>query len=330
MINPTDLIYTEEQFASIEPKGDIVLPAGGRNLLIAGIASDGPQNVVISDSQDVYNKYGYVTYEKIAVTSGMSTYTLSACPEPNTLTAYVQGYNRLEEYYLDNMGVTGTTMEFMATGEDFDMIVGYVKIDSGGLSSNLLRAYNEIAPNAAGSNIYLLRVGGVHANITVGGFEFSSVYPGALYNGISFTLTDSRLSIDPLPGKGPGTIYNYTGYNDLIKQVNGGATFGRSPLTVKLISPYETTITSGTYTLSGGADGTITEDTVEAIMNMASTLPIDVLYIAGALDTLYNEQILSLLRYFDYPTLVVVPSAIVGDSNLDEYVEMLPTYTVGG
>ncbi len=288
--------------------------------IIVGLATDGPSNIVTSprDERDLRFLYGGGFIDRIFVSPATSGCTLLY--EPWTMPinevngskkAYLYSpyidYNDGRVIYFGNLGGTGLhQIDFTYTpytGEK-DLIFA---------SRKFLADTNRVP--------YMVRLGGDKAELDIEGWEFESKYAGTKYNRVSVTSTGSSLVISGLEPNFPTNAYPYTTPGDMRELIERDYHGGISPLIC--VRPGSAIITSGTYYLSGGTDGSFSDDDVENFLTHA-TLPIDATHIlfispltSGMIDKIsdymQDDQVQPRMFFIPAPTYAASASTWIED-----------------
>jgi hypothetical protein len=131
--------------------------------------------------------------------------------------------------------------------------------------NSLVKGMNEVLMGGA-TNISLLRVGGTKATSTVGNLVFEGYYPGAIYNGVTVAFTSGAAPTITITqtaiNKGNNITYNIAGLTlaDIITTINVdpyNKSVRLSALTSSTLTTAAPTGTQGTFTLTGGTNGTM-------------------------------------------------------------------------
>lgn len=284
-------------------------------LLLIGDATDGPTEewVRVESLDQVIRLFGGYIYEQITLASGSTTYTLSGTPWGNDVTSMkVDTDGTLIEQRLYDFAVSGSVLTWSPPGDTITgpIIFRVLEVPSG---TALVRGILNTVK--AGADIYVVRVGGVHGTITTTGFAFSAIYAGSRYNGTTVQITSGgAVTVTPSPGTGRTITYNVRTDAELRKRLSDEVARGSGPILLDTApSQSAFTLTPGTYTVTGGTNGQLTQALLEDFVNQNDLAGVDVLCPMG-FNTNQVSGILQVLNGTDYPTLVVAQATITGDA----------------
>lgn len=228
--------------------------------VIFGTAIDGPKNKAFigTSMQDYLNQFGGVFNETSVVSPSASSLDLTFEPFDAISDIVVnRGPNHLFSPEISN-----TTLTFGPLGGSTNLSIElYYRPYLG--YSDLITAV-ESYYNATGEFPYVVRCGGEFAEASIDDWEFTSAYPGELYNSISITVTaSSSISVS---GDSRFPVSNYD-IDTIEEHMTQDFYNGLCPIRIKTKG---TTVTNGIYNLTGGTTGTITSTSLETALDQTS------------------------------------------------------------
>lgn len=283
------------------------------NLLFVGDATDGPTEEFIPiDSLDAaWRLFGGYKYEYTTVSSGQTTYTLGATPWGNEVTPLqVDSDGSLVPQRLFEFSVSGSVLTWTSLGYSSDVVFRYSSVPG---SSSLLKGI--LATRKFPLVVHTIRIGGTQATSTAGNFTFYSHYAGSRYNGIRVVLTSGgTLTITPSGGIGRNKTYHVGSDLGLYELLRNETQKGFQGFFIKgSFSRTTLTIPAGTYTLTGGTDGSLTPDLFNQFLNNWDMSGVDVVCPVGILTTqLSGAGVFDTLGATDYPVLLVAQAPSSG------------------
>jgi hypothetical protein len=287
------------------------------DLLIVGDAADGPlgEIVPVGSFEECFRLFGGYSYFETTVTSGQAAVTLPAPAWSNALSPLTPDSDgTLLPTRLFEMAVSGAAVTWTPLGESRDVVFRWVTRPTG---RRLLQGL--LAAQLTGANIALLRLGtGAAAAVSAasGGFVFRARYAGSRYNGTTIVVSGDRVTVTPAAGTGRNSRYQPASDTALSQSLLDDLARGRSGIYLTgPLNGQRRSVPSGSYTLTGGADGTFTGADLVDFLENEDMGGVDVLCPVGLLTPeLSGAGLLESLSRQDYPTLVVAQAPLSGDA----------------
>jgi hypothetical protein len=304
-------------------------------LLVFGTANDGPSEITVVNNLEKARKlYGQRIYERILVSETDTSVLLSDVPWNGFVQVAQETSSGLVGYPLfspeeDAPIVSGWTIDptetlinpsktfyFQPTGTSGSLVFGYRSTPS---NSSLVDQIEQVIQSGFNGEIHAQRVGGVKANISLGGLLLTAKYAGSIYNqtsgNITYTGSSGTLYINNPPGFSWPQIIQYTDTSDLIKQATELYQLGR--LAVSLSVTGSSQIPSGSFILSGGHNTDNEEglDVNQSILDLVGTTEFEgfrVLCLSGFDSPKLFETTAVNLSRSTYPSLAVLADNIHG------------------
>lgn len=307
------------------------------SVLLIGDAKDGPveEEIRIDSLDQAFRLFGGYHYETVTVASGSTGYTLSVTPWANEvlpLREDADGFLVPERLF--EFSVSGSVLRWTKPGEQ-KTITFRVTLEPG--PTSLLKGI--LATHRADARIHAVRLGGTHAEASSGNFTFIARHAGSRYNGATVFVTGGLVTVTPKPGTGRTLTYKVANDAQLALLLKNETARGyQSLLLFGPLSDSALTIPHGTYTLSGGTDGSLTPQTLRDWVDVADLDGVEVICPIGlTTQQLEATDVLDLLSQNLYPTLCVAqapPSgtALSGVANLSRHlvsVGFQTTYDTG-
>ena len=296
-------------------------------LLLIGTATDGPTEelVDVTSESQFLKLFGGYQYTAATLASGTTGTTLGGAAWGNEVRPL-----RLDTdgAYIDKvlfeLTCTGTAVTFSAPGPSMSGVVHFRYQDVPG-NSSLIHAYYQA--RSAGVPITVMRAGGVPATGTVSGFTFQSRYAGTRYNGTIVSVTSTTVTITPATGT--GRICTYTPVSDIDLRNRLLIDQDRGRHGIILLGPLSQsafTVPTGTYTLSGGTNGTFSAGDFLDLLEGYTFEGVNVVCPLGiTLADLTGTTVLSNVEAAAYPILIAVQastsgSALSGTANTSKHI----------
>lgn len=297
------------------------------DLLLIGDAYDGPSEelIEVTSLEQAFNIFGAYHYEEVAVTSGATGHTLSIAPWGNNIAAFRKDSDgEFVDKSLFEFSVSGSTLTWNSAGDaspDADPDA-FSPVFSGAVTFRVLREPSNtslitgiMAAMDTGASIYALRIGGTVAySGTSGNVTFKALYPGSRYNNTLVRVSGGIVQM--VPSAGTGRVRTYAPSSDVHLRELITRDIDRGYIKFYMDgygSNTSLTVPSGTYTLSSGADGSLTAEALQAHLDNYDLDGVDVLCPVG-LSTLQLSGV-SIYDYTSepyYPTLVVAQAPTSG------------------
>jgi hypothetical protein len=115
---------------------------------------------------------------------------------------------------------------------------------------------------------YVCRIGGTHALASIDAWEFESKYAGAKYNNIRLIITPTSFTVSGMYPEYKTRTYNVSGVEDLNSVISREFAAGIIPVTVAIKG--NTFPATGTYSMTGGADGSFSDADVQKLLQNGS------------------------------------------------------------
>lgn len=280
------------------------------NVLFVGTATDGPtEEIVRVDSLDrMLRLFGGYHYERTTITSGATGYTLGFTPWGDEITPLQEdGNSFLIPKYLFEFRASGNRLTWTPMGTGSTVVFRGMKQPTG---TDLLKAI--WATQTLDTTLHVLRLGGTHAEATSGQYQFTARYAGARYNGSTITITGNRVILRPAVGTGRNWTYTITSDQDLSQQLRDDVARGfQSVYLTGLAARDRITLPTGTFTLTGGTDGTLTGESLKTFVEEYELSGVDVLCPVGlSTQDVSGSGVLQSLVENEYPTLLVAQAPI--------------------
>jgi hypothetical protein len=275
------------------------------NTLYVGDAQDGPieEIVAVRSLDQIFRLFGGYHYERVVVTSGDTSYTLSVTPWANEVQPL--------QFDADGFLIPKRLFEFTVSGS----VLSWTKL--GESATVLFRATLEpkdhsllkgaLAAKRTNTAVHVLRLGGTHATAASGSFTFQSRYPGARYNGTVIQIAPGAVTVTPAAGTGRARSYAPATDRALEDALRQDVGFGDSGILLTgPLSRTGFTLPTITLTMTGGTNGALSVSGITQFLLEHDLSGVDVLCPIGlTTQALSGAGIPQLLATFDYPTLMV-------------------------
>lgn len=265
-------------------------------LLLVGTAFDGPADVPVlpGSIEGAFEQFGASCYERFILDDGDKAVTLSSAPA-STIDFYWWVDRLFTEFtQISGVSISGSVVSFEGLGYDLFQDAGSETIEltlrylraMGDNDPSVYKAYAE-AVSVGGGDVYVMRVGGTEASAIIGTGSnqviLTSPYRGSLYNSTLLSCDGDTLSVTPPPGKGETLYYSLTGLTalDLANAINLDFAKGYGYVKAAATGSGLVSVTPGYITLSGGTDGDLTDEVIEASLDRIDTDGIKVIHICG-------------------------------------------------
>lgn len=296
------------------------------DLLIVGDALDGPieEPVQITYLEEALQLFGGYAYEQAAITSGTTSYTLSNTPWGDQVVPLeLDSDGLLIPKRLFEFSVSGNVLtwnrsgDFAATADpdtgtpSYSGLVFFRVLLQPGNTSLLKGVASALT---LGQPVWAMRLGGTPASGGYGVWSAFSTYGGTRYNGATVTLSGNLLRINPQPGTGRTQNYTASSDQELLDRLYLDRARGYQYIHLSGPANYNSnTLPSGSITLSGGSNGTLTASGLAAWLQTTELDGIDVLCPVGLTTAqLSGSGVYELLEAPSYPTLVVAQAPTTG------------------
>lgn len=283
------------------------------NCLFVGDATDGPveELIPITSLDSAWRLFGGYKYEYTNITSGQSSYTLSAIPWAGEVTPLqIDSDGSLIPQRLFEFSVSGQVLTWTPIGTASQVVFRYPSVPG---STSVLKGI--LAASKVPVDVWVVRLGGTPATAQAGNFTFYSRYAGTRYNGITISITSGGL-VSVTPSGGVGRNKNYRVGTDRGLQIllKDETQKGYQGFYVRgAFSNSSLTIPTGTYVLSGGTDGSLTSSQVNDFLTNWDFAGIDVVCPVGLITTdLSGAGVIDTISQNDYPTLLVAQAPPLG------------------
>ena len=239
------------------------------SLLLVGTATDGSNYLTrwIDSPSQVLKNFGKTYVQREVITPTQTTLTL-AYNTNNCPIDFIN--NKSSQLYLINQ-TTSNTVAFGRIGGTTNTTVDFTYQPYLGNTDLcwMIEKYQEYT-----SGGYAVRLAGAVAELTTGTWKFVAKHPGSKYNKVNINITTNTVTVS---GMSPEyTTKTYTGIgSDIVDQIKYDLSLGISPVDVETFTAAFPTSNS---TLTGGSDGTLTEENFYAGMQIAD-IPIDVSHV---------------------------------------------------
>ena len=182
-------------------------------LLLVGLATDGPTNIVnrLTNETSFAKLYGDNFVERFSVSSSATGLVLRYDPwkTPNNSVD-----NRLEYLYLPYIDSSNTKLiRFGNIGGSGNHVVDMTYTPYLG-EKDLLISGKRFA-QAINDSVYVLRVGGTAASSLVDGWQFEAKYPGSRYNNLSITSNGTSIVISGMEPNYLARTFTFTSVEKL-------------------------------------------------------------------------------------------------------------------
>ena len=240
-------------------------------VLLVGAATDGPQNLPleVSSTKAINEIFGGSYTQRFLITP-TQTYAQLDYEPVNLPTNTLNG----RKNYLYAPVYSGWNLDFGPAGGDSNLTLDIDYSPYVGLQDLLYSARWHM--NNTGKSVWVARVGGELASVTVGEWKFEAIQAGARYNKVHITADASGATIWGLEPNFPTNRYDTTDGEELVRLIQRDYEQGASPVVV--VSSSSTPPTAGSYLCSGGEDGVVDDDSVTAFFE-SMTLPAEVTHI---------------------------------------------------
>lgn len=284
------------------------------NLLFVGDATDGPtEELVPVDSLDsAWRLFGGYQYEYASISSGQTSHTLGNTPWGGEVTPLqIDSDGSLIPLRLFEFAISGAILSWTSLGYSTSAVFRY-SVQPG--STSLLKGI--IASSKVPLSVHAVRIGGTQATAQAGNFTFYSRYAGNRYNGNVISITSGGVAtVTASGGTGRNKTYQVSSDLGLYDLLRNETQKGFQGFYIKgAFSRTSITVPAGTYTLTGGTDGSLTPALFDQFLNNWDISGVDVICPVGLLTTeLSGAGTITTLGLNDYPTLVVAqapPSGI--------------------
>lgn len=283
------------------------------DVLYIGDATDGPveELLPVDSLEAAFRLYGGYVYEQVTITSGSAGYNVSVTPWANQALPMQPGPldGNLVPLRLFEFAVSGTVLTWNSPGES-EAVTFRITRQPG--PTSLLKGV--LAAKRTGQRVFATRLGGVSATAgPSGGFTFTARYAGARYNGTTILVSGGVVRATPAPGTGRATVYQPTSDRDLVDRMRDDV--ARGTLGCGLSGPFsatQSTLPSGTYTLTGGADGAMSASGLLQFLQEYDLAGVDVICPIGLNSMACSGVCAWLEREEAYPTLLVAQAPASG------------------
>lgn len=243
-------------------------------LLLVGLATDGPSNITVrpKDERDLRFLFGGGYIERIFVSPTATGCSLGQPPWQmpiNIIDSTKKNYlyapyldTVTNQIYFGNIGGTGFSQV------DFIYTPYLGKSDLLYAARKYFSELNELP--------YVMRLGGTKASFILDGWEFEAKYAGTKYNQISITFDPTSTLIAGLEPNYNTAKYISSNPDEIRIQIERDYQANMIPITC--VKAGSAMLSTGTYYLSGGLDGSFDEADVTYILEN-STIPIDVTHV---------------------------------------------------
>lgn len=248
-------------------------------VLLVGTATDGPCGVAIRPNswEEAQEMFGGYRTEVYSVPATGTSIVLTKSPTNNW-----QVYQRIGLSLYNNPlyspSVSGNVLSFGSPGTSGTYVVQYEPIPE---YCSLLMGLSTYLQTGA-EMPWVWRVVGTKASVSIGDYTFTARYSGTWYNGISITNDGTTVTVtNPNSPKIPTVSYTLTTPNEFLTLFNYESARRIHPL--ELTGPAETSFSLpvGTWTLTGGTDGTLDEATVLELLASVDLGSIGLIVLSG-------------------------------------------------
>jgi hypothetical protein len=262
-------------------------------LVLVGLATDGPSNVAIrpNNERDLRFMLGGGFRERIFISPTATAVDLSFDPWSMPINEVDGQKNYLFSPYYDQNN--RRRIQFGNIGGSQDATVDFTYTPYLGKSDLIFAARKHI--EVTGQMPYVVRLGGKKAVLEIDGWVFEAKYAGKKYNRLSVTFDENGILISGLEPGYPLTRHASTSPADIKEFIKRDYAAGMSP--VVCVQAGSAMVANGTYYLTDGEDGEITEEALTDFL-ANTTLPIDVTHVV-ILAELHSGLIESILTYYD-------------------------------
>jgi hypothetical protein len=287
------------------------------DLLLVGDALDGPveEFVALQTQEQARRLFGGYRYEEITLTSGSTGYTLAHTPWGGVVEPLQYDSDGvLIPLQLFEFTVSGAVLSWTAPGLWWyqgttpSQVVFRSLVEPG--ETSLLRGLYPVLDR--GLTVHALRLGGAHAEVTSGAYSFYAARAGSRYNGTTVVRTSGgTVTVTPAPGTGRPRSYTPTSDSHLRDLLQADLNRGYQPLYYASGGSNSTlSLPVGTYTLSGGTDGSATVPALSGFLEAYDLGGVDVLCPVGlTYEALAASGVVAQLEAETYPTLLVAQTA---------------------
>lgn len=292
------------------------------NILLVGIATDGPANETLefNSISELTRTFGGYHVERSFLSATASALTLGFTP----IGAVTPSWNNKKVLY--NPYVEDNTLYFgQVGGSGLWVDVAYSPYLG---MSDVVAAGRFCLENGA-TSVKVCRISGTKAALnTEEGWVFESAFRGSRYNDVLVTASSGRIAFSGLEPNYGSRVF--TGTPDrMAAQINQEARIGACPVYVK---NYSETFSVVTALLSGGTDGNVTPSALGDFLDtgnipnntshVAVLAPINETYMSTVLDHLDEEYVQPRLFLFNSPS-TLTPLSIIGSTTAEN---VLNTY----
>lgn len=300
-------------------------------VLIIGNGYDGPVDTAVAPAtiHDAYEMFGGYEYINVSLLATDTTFTLPTAGA-RELQFFTWKDGLLTQFTdVSGVAVSGSTVTLERIGRDIDLVVKYLRPTTPE-ATEVYKTYAEIKSTVPDVGVYVYRVGGETAAVTIGGassITLAAPYPGTLYNSASIIVGSDSIVVCPPAGKGEPRTYATEGKSvvEIAQAINLDNLKGYSVFTASCTGTGPLTSGVGTYYFSGGTDVALTDEVVEAALQTIDLQGVKVVTLParrfksepGGSDTIRNYITDEFLQDMTYPTVFVqgvVYSAL--DANL--------------
>jgi hypothetical protein len=233
--------------------------------LFIGAAYDGPVAAPVAPTsiEEAFEIFGGYTYENQIVSATATGFTTTYDVYGPISFLQWDEADLVDFTDISGVAVSGNSVTFERIGTDQTFVIKYAR----GITTGSALVFKAFAETVTTTNTlpYLYRVGGTPASgqITSGGvgLQFTTIGAGALYNNASISISTTGLTLTQPAGKGPTYTFSTTGktVEDLTDDINLYYMKGYGCVYCESVGSGSFTVTSGTYALTGGTDGSYTD-----------------------------------------------------------------------
>lgn len=239
------------------------------DFLIIGLATDGPSYVPYKprDERELNSLFGGNFIERQTISQSATAITLLFEPwavpinEVDSKRSYLyhptlNPLNRAQLFF-GNIGPSGnhtTDLTYTPYLGKQDLILA-------------AKRYYQLT----GSMPWVVRIGGTTASYSGQGWVFEAKYPGTKFNSVTILSSGTSIVVSGLVPNFPLKSYTYSSSANLIRDINLDFDFGISPIICTQAGT--AMLTSGTYTLVGGTNGSFSDADISSFLNNY-TMPI--------------------------------------------------------
>ena len=273
------------------------------SLLLVGTASDGPLHLTrwVDDATNILKIFGNTFTQRSILTPTQTSLTLAF----NTNFKPIDFLNnKTNQLYLINQ-TTANTISFGKIGGVSNVAYDF-KFEPYLGNTDLcwmIERYQTYQPGG-----YVVRIGGTKATATVGGWVFSGRYTGSKYNRITIVTNGTTVTVSGLEPNYTSKTYTGTAQS-IIDEIKYDLSLGISCVD---IDTWNNTIPTGTVTLSGGLDGSLTPSIVYDAL-LTTDIPLDVSHVYVPIPL--SQELVTKLSLVEIelgrPIIWIVPSPAV-------------------